>query len=315
MQNLVTTVITVFNRGPAVRSTVDSALSQTLPRDEHEVIIVVDGSTDGTAAILDAAYGGNSQVRILHHQQQGVAGARNRGLVEARGKYIAYLDHDDRWLPDKLAKQVEAIRQGPAGSVVYCGWKEVDTEGAVLPDEEQMQRAPWWRPRTGYILDDLIPNNLIVSASVPLMRTDVVRRAGGWDARTVPCDDHDLWLRLARSHPFLYVPDDLVLYTRHSAQQSADVILMQRAMFRVLLKHWDRLMVRPAKLRFLLVAVENLESATLFSTAKGALVSGDFAGAWAALGRLMLRRPVSLLAPRWLVLVRRLLARNRTPYR
>jgi glycosyltransferase involved in cell wall biosynthesis len=119
---LVSVVIPVYNRGARLQPTIESALEQTLPSHDYEIIIVDDGSTDDTLAFLQLTYADEPRIKIVSQQNGGVARARNRGLEEARGEFSAYLDHDDFWLPNKLEKQLAAFEGKPAVGVIYCRW-------------------------------------------------------------------------------------------------------------------------------------------------------------------------------------------------
>ncbi len=218
----ISVVVPTYNRGPLVRSTLDSVLAQTLP--PLEVIVVDDGSTDGTPDWIEAHYG--TRVRVIRQDNGGVARARNLGLERACGEFIAFLDHDDLWLPSKLSLQLEAMQSNPRVGVVYSSWAAVDEAGAEMPPIIQWQRQWWWRPRDGNAYPwTLLPHplgfvrNPIVSMSVPLIRTDLLRSVGGFDPRTVPSDDWDLWIRLSKICEFACVDQELVHYVHHDLQQ------------------------------------------------------------------------------------------------
>jgi glycosyltransferase involved in cell wall biosynthesis len=115
---LVSVVIPVYNRGARLQPTVQSVLEQTLSSAEIEIIIVDDGSTDDTVAFLHKTYGDEPRVKIVTQPNGGVARARNRGLEEARGEFIAYLDHDDFWLPHKIEQQLALSKASPIS--VWC---------------------------------------------------------------------------------------------------------------------------------------------------------------------------------------------------
>jgi glycosyltransferase involved in cell wall biosynthesis len=308
-QSTVSVVIPVYNRGARLRATIDSVLTQTI-FDCCEIILVNDGSTDETRQILEYSYGQHSQIKIIHQSNSGVAEARNRGLKEACGEYVAFLDHDDIWLPEKLELQLEAFRGRPKTGVVYCCWIEVNETGVLVADDQQLIRSSHWQPKTGRVFNDLIPRNLIVSMSVPLIRTRLVREIGGFDPKTAPSDDWDLWLRLARCCEFGYVPCELVIYVRHGSQQSNDSIIMWRSMQRVLVKHWPRVLNQPRKLWLIVSFSYFLKTADFYLKAKTSLLDGNFVQTHDLLKRAMLRFPLIFLTPQWLYLSRRLLTKN-----
>ena len=107
---LVSVVIPTYNRGALIAQTIESVLAQDLPPESVEIIIVDDGSTDETFDILQRLYSSHGQVRLFQTSNGGVAAARNFGVEQARGEFIAFLDHDDLWLPQKLRLQLERIQ-------------------------------------------------------------------------------------------------------------------------------------------------------------------------------------------------------------
>ena len=139
----------------------------------------------------------------------GACVARNTGLQEARGEYIAYLDDDDEWLPEKLEKQLKIM--GKTGvALVYCGCLKINDETRVyLKDSVSPQ---YYR---GYIFDELIKKNFIESTSFPLLRTECLRKIGGFDPLMQSAQDYDVWLRIAKEYEVDYVKEPLVLYHIH----------------------------------------------------------------------------------------------------
>src|SRR5689334_18705546 len=111
----ITTVIPVYNGAGEIRRSLDSVLAQTRPVDE--VIVVDDGSTDGTREIA-LGYGG--VVRLVRQQNAGAAAARNHGVREAASEWVAFLDHDDEWMPEKIERQVAVLEQHPGVKLCYC---------------------------------------------------------------------------------------------------------------------------------------------------------------------------------------------------
>ncbi len=248
----VSVVIPTYNRGASIAPTIESVLAQDLPPEAFEIIIVNDGSTDETGAFLDARYGQNPRVRTFHIPNGGVARARNFGLEQARGEFIAFLDHDDLWLPRKLRLQLDRIENDKKFGVVYSSWVAVDEAGAEMPPIIQFQRQWWWRPRNGCAYPwTLLPHplqfvrNPIVSMSVPLIRTQLLREIGGFDARTVPSDDWDLWIRLSKICDFAGVNEELVRYVHHDGQQHKQMKTAYASALVILRKHRARWTRRP----------------------------------------------------------------------
>jgi glycosyltransferase involved in cell wall biosynthesis len=292
-------IAATYNRGPRIRVTIDSVLAQTLAV-QCEILIVDDGSTDDTPLILQEYSCRHSNLQVIRQRNGGVARARNRGLHAARGNYIAFLDHDDIWLPDKLEKQLAALQGRPDAAVVYCRWIDVDEAGELLPNEQQTTKQSWWQPREGWVHDWFCaPRNPIISMSVPLIRADALRAVGRFDPAMVPADDLDLWLRLSERHTFAYLPEQLVLYVHHAKQQGSDPTRAARAMRRVYAKHWRSLLRHPAMLWYVITFRFFIRSAPLYQRAKIA----DPLQMRCLIVNAVRRHPLALFSPQWMVLL------------
>ena len=287
-------VIPTYNRGPKIGETIDSALGQTVT--PLEIIVVDDGSTDETAAWIEAHYG--ERVRLLRQPNGGVARARNTGWKAASGEWIAFLDHDDLWHPDKLERLLEAAT--PAVGVIYCRWRDVDEAGV-----EKFETVPAnWQPRSGRVFSWLYGWRCpIISMSVPIVRRGLLEQIGGFDPRCVPCDDWDLWLRLSRVCEFGFVNEILVDYRVHPQQQRLDLARALRAARRVLRKHPGALLRRPLLLWWIVFHAPFLASVPLYERAKTKL---DAPLVWA----LLRAQPLALLSPQWIFLLARRLLRR-----
>ena len=303
----VSVVIPTYNSGALLQQTLDSALAQTVAPDE--IIVVDDGSTDGTPDWVRAHYG--ARVTLIEQRNGGVARARNTGWRASSGDWIAFLDHDDVWYPDKLERLLDAAtptERGAAG-VVYARWREVDERGEPLADAAQLARQKWWRGARGEVFDWLFGWRCpIVSMSVPIVRRELLERIGGFDPACVPCDDWDLWLRLARRCRFEFADETLVDYRCYPAQQSRDERGALRAARRVLGKHRFALAARPLLFWWWLWLGAFGASLSDYNAAKNARCARVFAGAVASALR---AHPLALGAPQWWMLfARRLLRRG-----
>jgi len=311
----ISVVIPVYNRGALTQPTVDSALEQDLPPDEVEIILVDDGSTDDTFAILERLYGDNARVRLFSTPNGGVANARNFGLEQARGQFIAYLDHDDLWLPQKLRSQREVMLAHPEAVVVLCAWRVVDENGIDLGRSPLFRADEWERMPTGRILLNLMHHNFIVSMTIPLIRTRFLRQVSGFDPQMVPCDDWDVWLKLAPLGSFETVREVLAIYSRHENQQSADEERMLAATQGVRLKSIRSnpfVVVRKPRIAWVAYAATYFYKSRVpfYEQARAAIASGDWAGVRRAITRGWRRFPWLLLTPQWLYIVKRLLTRD-----
>ena len=286
----VSVVIPTFNRGALIEKTLASALNQTFA--PLEIIVIDDGSTDETPDWIEAHYG--DKIQVLRQKNGGVARARNRGWRTARGEWIAFLDHDDEFQPQKLERLLEAAR--PEIGVIYGRWRE------ILESGEEIGIFPL-QPRAGEVFDWFLGWNCpLVSMSVPLVRRELLQKIGGFDPRCVPADDWDLWLRLSKITKFGFVDEITTDYSIHDGQQRLSEAKMFGAVRRVLRKHPRELARRPLLLWWILMMNPFLQSAPIYRDFKGG------ASFFPSLRRASRAHPLALLAPQWsAALVKRLL--------
>lgn len=208
---MVTAVITTHKREPEiVERAIKSVLAQT--HQNIELIVVDDSPADYEYRdqVRKAAQK-NGAAYIPHETCQGACVARNTGLSIAKGEYIAFLDDDDEWKPEKIEKQLTAFTDTNI-ALVYCGreTKNDTTDEVILQDVEFVK---------GRVFDKLITVNYIGSTSFPLMRTTCLREIGGFDPQMKSAQDYDVWLRLAEKYEVSFVEDSLVIYHVHSGEQ------------------------------------------------------------------------------------------------
>ncbi len=193
---LVTVIIPTYNRSKVLLRALDTALNQTYRN--LEVIVVDDGSTDDTRAAL-APYG--NRIRYIHQQNQGASAARNYGISEAHGKYIAFLDSDDEWLPTKLEKQVALLETHPEFSFVAC-----------LATDEKRTYTGYENHATQFMKFILQPFTQNMTRYV--VRRECFQKYGQFDTSIHGPEDWELWLRLLKNGcRFGYVPEPLMIYT------------------------------------------------------------------------------------------------------
>jgi glycosyltransferase involved in cell wall biosynthesis len=173
---------------------------------DYEVIVVDDGSTDDTQERLEEL--GETRVRVIRRDVSGgAAAARNTGIAAARGEWIAFLDDDDSWAPDKLRLQLDAVRSAGA-DFGYAGVVTVDDRGNAL------YTSP--APAPGRLAAETIAKSVIPAGpSNVLVRTELVRRLGGFDEQLRNMEDWDLWIRLTAAGTAVAVPEILVAYLEH----------------------------------------------------------------------------------------------------
>jgi glycosyltransferase involved in cell wall biosynthesis len=220
----VSVVIPAYNAGAFLPAALASALSQSVS--PLEVIVVDDGSTDDTPDIVRRA---GPSVRYLRHDRRGVAEARNRGIRESAGDWVALLDADDVWQPTKLARQLDALGRTPGASACHTAFAVVDGQGRKL---SVVRRGP--EPPTAEGL--LMRGNRIGTPSTVICDRGVLLEAGGFDPSLSQCADWDLWIRLATRTTFAYVDEPQVAWRRHEGNMSRDVELLERDSVRVIEK-------------------------------------------------------------------------------
>jgi glycosyltransferase involved in cell wall biosynthesis len=205
----VTVVMPSYDAAAFVGEAVESVLAQTIA--DWELIVVDDGSTDGTPEIV-AGYD-DSRVRLLPIEHSGLpAVARNRGLALSESRYVAFLDADDVWLPDKLARQLEVLDSRPEVGLVHTGFEQLRDTGVLEPYVPPPELSA-----SGPQFERLAVGNYIANSSV-LLRRDLLARHGSFDedARLRGTEDFELWLRLSPHTTFAYVDEPLVVYRLHA---------------------------------------------------------------------------------------------------
>jgi glycosyltransferase involved in cell wall biosynthesis len=210
-QGAVSVVIPVYNNQPYVASAVRSVLAQTRP--PEEVIVVDDGSIDSTAEALEPC---RASIHYVFQQNRGEPAARNRGIQEAHGEYIAFLDGDDLWLPNKLELQMEYLREHPSCSLVYTDMSTFDEHGII--DASVKDRFRMTLP-TGRIFPSLFMRSLFGSGSV-VFRKNCLDKVGYFDEDLLVGSDYEMWLRISRHFELGVVDRPLLKYRHHAAMST-----------------------------------------------------------------------------------------------
>lgn len=223
MGKLVSVVIPTYNTRRYVAEAVESALAQTYR--PLEVLVVDDGSTDGTDVEM-RRFG--DPVRYLVQQNRGPAAARNLGIREARGEYVAFLDADDLWDPVKITKQVAVMERSPEVGVVYCGIQRVDLQAGttvtIVRDDPTLR---------GDIRRKLLQRNRVVTSTL-LIRRACFELEEGFDETLRWAEDWDLWIRISRHFHFDAVTEPLVIYRVHGGNVSKKVAAMHQSQLQVI---------------------------------------------------------------------------------
>ena len=215
-------VIPTYNAAGTVKAAIESVLAQTYR--DFEVVVIDDGSTDPTENVV-REFG--PRVRYFKQRNQGVSSARNAGIAQSRGEYLAFLDSDDLWLPQKLAEEIPLLEADPRLGLVYCDWAVVS--GETVLQNSYLKDLP---AASGYVFDDLIQSGFILTSGV------VVRRAclddvGDFDKSLAIAQDYDLWLRISYKWRIQLV--DQCLFTKRSLDGSLSSDLTKTALERIAL--------------------------------------------------------------------------------
>jgi glycosyltransferase involved in cell wall biosynthesis len=205
----VSVVLATYNYAQFLAESVGSVLDQTF--EDLELIVVDDGSSDETVDVLKQ-FGNDRRVRCIRQAHRGPASAFNRGLAQARGRYVALQAADDAWLPKKLARQVAVLDREPHVGLVYTDTLVVDADGQLLRRHFENAR---FSPAVGWVLPQLLLSNFVPASSV-LIRADALAQVGAHDERLEVCEDWDLWLRIAQHFTFAFVDEPLVRVRRHA---------------------------------------------------------------------------------------------------
>ena len=228
----VAAIIPAHQAARTVGATLASVCAQTYP--SLQIIVVDDGSRDGTGEIVARAARADSRIRVLRQDNAGVATARNAAIAAAEGaRWIAPLDADDLWHPEKIARQVTVAESArPSPGMVYCWSRRIDENGRILGDLGQPRHH-------GDVLAQLVSTNFVGNASVPMMRRDAVLAAGGYDAGlqragVQGAEDLKLCLALAARERVEVVPAFLTGYRQASGSMSQAPERMRRSVELVL---------------------------------------------------------------------------------
>jgi len=224
---IVSVVIPAYNAAWCLGRSIESVLAQTFR--DFELIVVDDGSTDGTGAVLVAL---DEEIRVVRKPNGGLSSARNAGIAAAGGRYVAFLDADDWWSPEKLARQVELMEARP--ELVFCSTATAvrTPEGGALPD---------WRcgKEGGTVLERIFAANAHVagSGSAVVARREAFARVGGFDESLRSLEDIDMWMRLAGLGEYACIDAPLTVIEKRSDSMSGNLDVMRASAIAVLKKN------------------------------------------------------------------------------
>ncbi len=204
----ISVIIPTYNRCELLQRAVLSVLKQTRPADE--IIIIDDGSTDGTAELIPKKF---PQILYSRQENKGVSAARNAGIESASGEWIAFLDSDDTWLPRKLEYQQKSLVENPEFLICHTNEIWIRHGKRVNPLKKHQKSG-------GYIFEKCLPL-CVISPSAVILHRSVFKRFGKFDTGLPVCEDYDLWLRICAFLPVLYLEKPLITkYGGHADQLS-----------------------------------------------------------------------------------------------
>lgn len=208
----VSIIIPAYNAETSILETLQSALNQTWQ--DFEIIIVNDGSTDKTVELVLELK--DPRIHLISTPNQGASQARNVGINNVCGKYIAFLDADDIWLPEKIWEQLAALKQSPKSKVAYSWINIIDQNNQVIARGGRSQLC-------GNVYSHLLVSNFIENGSNLIVERQALLSTGYFNPDLSRSEDRDMWIRLAENYEFTVVPKVHVLYRQSADSLSTNV--------------------------------------------------------------------------------------------
>lgn len=234
----ISVAMSVYNNAPHLAAAIESVLGQSFR--DFEFLIVDDGSSDGSAEIIDRYAAADARVRAIHQPNRGLVASLNRILDEARAPLIARMDGDDIALPTRFERQLAFLTAHPDHGVVGTWADCIDEAGAPLAIDCPAS------PTSHEALLALLETGPLLSHPTVMMRRDAVAQAGGYRAAYRHCEDYDLWLRLSERTRLCSIPEKLLLYRHSDAQVSTRHVVAQATGVAIAwLAHLERIAGRP----------------------------------------------------------------------
>ncbi len=234
MQPAVSVIIPTYNRANFLKKSIQSVISQTVP--DLEIIVINNYSVDNTLEVVSSF--NDSRIKIINFKNSGIiAKSRNQGIMCSAGRYIAFLDDDDLWCPDKLELQIKYLESHPEFDVVYSN--------ALIIDEKGNKKSLLINPKhakKGKIFFDLLNENFVPILTV-LMRRTVFESTGllNEEPSMRAVEDYEYWMRIALKFGFGYIDKPLAMYRIHSMSisKASSVALLRQNVLQRLLDNCD----------------------------------------------------------------------------
>ncbi|MGQ9611024.1 MAG: glycosyltransferase family 2 protein [bacterium] len=225
---MISVIIPTYNYGEFVSYAIKSVLCQTYQ--DFELIIVDDGSTDNTKEIVQEFVNSDKRIRYLYQKNRGLSSARNTGIKASRGMFIAFLDADDIWFPEKLEYQMEIMKNIHSIGLVGCGYINFNYNDGntqiIIPDQE-----------LDLARELTVKNAIYGSASGVLVKKECFERVGLFDEKLKAAEDWDMWLRIIKHYDIRFVDKPMVKIRIHNRNMSKNVERMRNAQIQVLRKN------------------------------------------------------------------------------
>jgi glycosyltransferase involved in cell wall biosynthesis len=214
----VSVIIPVYNGEKYLSDTIKSVQDQT--EQSWEIVAVNDGSTDRSLSVLEEIAGTDpSRFTVLSVENAGVSSARNSGIAAARGTYIAFLDQDDLWAPEKLERQIDMLEKDTRIGISFTNEAFIDDSGKMVTEKAIRLDS---RHR-GDVFETLLFDNFIPISSV-MLRKDLLEKTGGFDPRYHLAEDYEFLLRATQAAPVDFIDEPLLLYRQHRDSGTAKKI-------------------------------------------------------------------------------------------
>lgn len=212
----ISVILPLYNGEATLKETIDSVLNQTFK--DLELVIVNDGSQDASLEIITSIK--DSRIKVFSYSNAGVSASRNRGISQATGEYISFIDQDDIWTTDKLETQLKALQNNPQATVAYSWTNYIDESGNFLHPGSYISV-------TGNVYANLLLVNFLENGSNPLIRAQAFTEVGKFDESLKSIDDWEMWVRLAARYQFVSVPLPQILYRQSAGSASGNVWRME----------------------------------------------------------------------------------------
>ncbi len=213
----ISVVIPAYNGERTIVETLQCLQKQTFS--DFEIIVINDGSTDGTLEVIKTVQ--DSRLKVFSYSNGGLPVARNRGILQATGEFITFIDADDLWTPDKLELQLAALQKNPEAGLAYSWTLVMDEKGENFHPGTSVSFE-------GNVHAQLLLSNFIANGSNAMLRREAIASVGEFDSTLRSCEDWDYWLRVAPDWSFVVVPKNQILYRQSSGAMSSKVDVMEK---------------------------------------------------------------------------------------